>query len=295
MEPVRSTMAARRSLSTVSRPRAMMSEACLVASSTMRAWACWALLRASSTMASASRRALASLALYSSSCAAASALSCSAAWMSPAILASRFSMFPRICGQANLASTTQMTTKPMRAGMNSPILGMSRSTPDTVSSARAAVGESAEASTATDAAPASRVAMLLFTFMRASSMVSYSPAKLLDDQGDNEADQGQGLDECGSKNEDREQVALDLGLTGHSGSAAIRSHADSQSSRENADGVSDVCHNSSFDGARPWCGPAPLPWAVSSYVLGAALPRRYLDHAPGAGATRYSSCSASWT
>ena len=64
------------------------------------------------------------------------------------------------------------------------------SAPDTVSSASAVAGESAEASNMVPAAAAMRAAMLLFTFMRASSTVMFRLVKLLDDQGDDEANQG---------------------------------------------------------------------------------------------------------
>ena len=57
----------------------------------------------------------------------------------------------------------------------------------------------------------------------------------LDDQSGHEADKGQSLDEGGAQDEDREQTALNLGLTGHARSSAVRSQANADAGADNAE------------------------------------------------------------
>ena len=68
----------------------------------------------------------------------------------------------------------------------------------------------------------------------------------MDDQRNDEADKGQGLDERGAKNEGSEQTALHLGLTGHCGRCAIGRKTDADAGTNNTKTISDDSHDSSF-------------------------------------------------
>jgi hypothetical protein len=79
-------------------------------------------------------------------------------------------------------------------------------------------------------------------------------SSLLDDEGDDEADEGECLDESGAEDEDREQTALDLRLTRHTLSDARRRKTNADASADNAETITndtESSHNSSFV-IRPW-------------------------------------------
>ena len=69
---------------------------------------------------------------------------------------------------------------------------------------------------------------------------------LFNDQRDNEADQSQSLAEGGAHDEDGEHAALDLRLTGHSTRSTQSRQADSKTSADNTETVTDNSHDSSF-------------------------------------------------
>lgn len=70
--------------------------------------------------------------------------------------------------------------------------------------------------------------------------------KLFDDQRDDEADQSQSLAECRAHDEDGEHAALDLRLTGHCPGSTQSGKADSKTSADNTETVTDNSHDSSF-------------------------------------------------
>ena len=119
-------------------------------------------------------------------------------------------------GRATLASTIQIIRKAISAGMNSAILGMRMSAPAAPSSANAETGMSSAAADAESA-------IALF-----------------------EADQSQSLAEGGAHDEDGEHAALDLRLTGHSTRSTQSRQADSKTSADNTETVTDNSHDSSF-------------------------------------------------
>lgn len=67
---------------------------------------------------------------------------------------------------------------------------------------------------------------------------------LFNDQRDNEADQSQSLAESGAHDEDGEHAALDLRLTGHSTRSTQSRQADSKTSADNTETVTDNSHDS---------------------------------------------------
>ena len=68
----------------------------------------------------------------------------------------------------------------------------------------------------------------------------------LGDEGDDEADEGQGLDECGAEDEDSEQAALHLRLTGDGGGGTKRREADADTGADNTKTITNCSHDSSF-------------------------------------------------
>ena len=70
--------------------------------------------------------------------------------------------------------------------------------------------------------------------------------RLLNNQGNDEADQGQSLSEGGAHDEDGERAALDFRLTRHSGGATIRRKTDCKACTDNTETVTDNSHDSSF-------------------------------------------------
>ena len=70
--------------------------------------------------------------------------------------------------------------------------------------------------------------------------------RLLDDKADDEADEGECLDESGAEDEDREQTALHFRLTRHRARGAERSETDANASADDAKTITDDSHNSSF-------------------------------------------------
>jgi hypothetical protein len=84
--------------------------------------------------------------------------------------------------------------------------------------------------------------------MRASNSLVRQP--LLNDEADDEADEGEGLDEGRAEDEDREQTALNLGLTSHALRNATGGQANANARADNAETITndtESSHCSSFD------------------------------------------------
>ena len=77
--------------------------------------------------------------------------------------------------------------------------------------------------------------------------------RLLNNQGNDEADQGQSLSEGSAHDEDGERAALDFGLARHRVGAAICCEADCEARTDNTEAVTDNSHDSSFSWMHPLC------------------------------------------
>lgn len=74
-------------------------------------------------------------------------------------------------------------------------------------------------------------------------------SQLLDDKADDEADEGECLDECRAEDEDREQTTLDLRLACHALRNTAGREANTDARADNAETITndtESSHNSSF-------------------------------------------------
>lgn len=74
-------------------------------------------------------------------------------------------------------------------------------------------------------------------------------SQLLDDKADDEADEGECLDECRAEDEDREQTTLDLRLASHALRNTAGREANTDARADNAETITndtESSHNSSF-------------------------------------------------
>lgn len=131
-------------------------------------------------------------------------------------------------GRATLASTIQIIRKAISAGMNSAILGMRMSAPAAPSSANAETGMS---SAAADAESAIALFWDERFILDAQCYLTISATT--------KPIQSQSLAEGGSHDEDGEHAALDLRLTGHSTRSTQSRQADSKTSADNTETVTD--------------------------------------------------------
>jgi hypothetical protein len=75
---------------------------------------------------------------------------------------------------------------------------------------------------------------------------NFAATSLLDNEGNDKADEGKGLDEGRGKDEAREEGALHLGLTGRGRGVAVRCQADADAGAYDTKTISNNSHDSSF-------------------------------------------------
>ena len=93
--------------------------------------------------------------------------------------------------------------------------------------------------------PPANPSLLVLLFIRASTQL-FDVYVTLGDQRNDEADECEGLDECGAQDEDREQTALHLRLARDGRRGAISRKTNADAGADNTKTITDSSHDSSF-------------------------------------------------